>query len=177
VRGGGHRGEISGPARDVLAKEGFGWSDWRSHMRDRTSGLVIDADAAAGRPAVPRLGFRQGRTGVGATVALMAAASLPERDPWASVAPAASEIADVAGFAVSGASAATSRLAHPVAPEPMKLRAAEAPPGTNAKKQAIESLDAYTRAVGRVVGSVAGCPATGATGQRCRARLRPRVWR
>jgi hypothetical protein len=98
--------KIPGPARDVLTEAGVGWFDRRGHLRVHASGLLIDADVRAAPAAVPSAGFPTGRTGVGAAVALMIAASLPNGDDWTTVAPSVSEIADLAGVAVSGASTA-----------------------------------------------------------------------
>lgn len=97
--------KIPGPARDVLTRAGIGWFDRRGHLRLRASGLLIDADVRPAPAAAPSRGFPTGRTGVGAAVALMVAASLSGGDDGASVAPpTVSEIADLAGVAVSGAS-------------------------------------------------------------------------
>lgn len=98
--------KIPGPAREVLTEAGVGWFDRRGHLRLYAPGLLIDADVRAAPAAVPSRGFPTGRTGVGAAVALMIAASLPSGDDWASVAPSVSEIAELAGVAVSGASTA-----------------------------------------------------------------------
>jgi hypothetical protein len=97
--------KIPGPARDVLTRAGIGWFDRRGHLRVHASGLLIDADVRPALAAAPSRGFPTGRTGVGAAVALMIAASLPDGDDGVSVAPlTVSEIADLAGVAVSGAS-------------------------------------------------------------------------
>ncbi len=97
--------KIPGPARDVLTQAGIGWFDRRGHLRVQASGLLIDADVRPALAAAPSPGFPTGRTGVGAAVALMIAASLPGGDDGVSVAPpTVSEIADLAGVAVSGAS-------------------------------------------------------------------------
>ena len=98
--------KIPGPARDVLTKAGIGWFDRRGHLRVRASGLLVDADVRPALRAGPKPGFPTGRTGVGASVALMIAASRVGDEEWASVAPTVSEIADLAGVAVSGASTA-----------------------------------------------------------------------
>lgn len=97
--------KIPGPARDVLTQAGIGWFDRRGHLRIHASGLLIDADVRPAPAAAPSRDFPRGRTGVGAAVALMAAASLPDGDDGVPVAPpTVSEIADLAGVAVSGAS-------------------------------------------------------------------------
>ncbi len=97
--------KIPGPARDVLTRAGIGWFDRRGHLRIHASGLLVDADVRPIRAAAPSRGYPTGRTGVGAAVALMIAASRPGGDDGASVAlPTVSEIADLAGVAVSGAS-------------------------------------------------------------------------
>lgn len=96
---------IPGPARDVLTRAGIGWFDRRGHLRVHASGLLIDADVRPTRAAAPSRDFPTGRTGVGAAVALLVAASLPGGDDGVPVAPpTVSEIADLAGVAVSGAS-------------------------------------------------------------------------
>lgn len=97
--------KIPGPARDVLTRAGIGWFDRRGHLRVHATGLLIDADVQPARAAAPSPGYPTGRTGVGTAVASMVAASLPGGVDGASVAPpTVSEIADLAGVAVSGAS-------------------------------------------------------------------------
>lgn len=97
---------IPAAARDVLTRAGVGWFDRRGHLRVQAAGLMIDADVPAAPAKVPRVVFPSGRTGVGAALALLVAASFPGGDDWASVAPTVSEIADQAEVAVSGASTA-----------------------------------------------------------------------
>jgi len=98
--------KIPAAARDVLTSAGVGWFDRRGHLRVQAAGLLIDADVPAAPAKVPRAAFPSGRTGVGAALALLIGASLPGGDDWASRASTVSEIADLAGVAVSGASTA-----------------------------------------------------------------------
>jgi len=98
--------KIPGPAREVLTKAGVGWFDRRGHVRVHAAGLLIDAEVAVAPAKAPRATFPSGRTGVGAAVALLMAASLTDSGDWRSVAPTTTELADLAGVAVSGASAA-----------------------------------------------------------------------
>jgi hypothetical protein len=97
--------KIPGPARKVLTQAGVGWFDRRGHLRIHASGLLIDADVRPALAASPNPSFPTGRTGVGAAVALMVAASHPHGPDGVSVdPPTVSEIAGLAGVAVSGAS-------------------------------------------------------------------------
>jgi len=98
--------KIPAAARDVLTRAGVGWFDRRGHLRVHAGGLLIDADVPAAPANAPPVAFPSGRTGVGTALALLIAASLPSDADWASVAPTVSEIADLAGVAVSGASTA-----------------------------------------------------------------------
>ena len=98
--------KIPAPARKVLSDAGFGWFDQRGHVRMAAPGLLIDADVNVVPAVAPRAAFPSGRTGVGAAVALLVAASLPDSDDWPSVAPTVTEIARLAEVAVSGASTA-----------------------------------------------------------------------
>jgi hypothetical protein len=75
-------------------------------VRISAPGLLIDADVHPARGTAPGATFPTGRTGVGAAVSLLVAASLPSVDEWSSVAPSIREIAQLAGVAVSGASTA-----------------------------------------------------------------------
>ncbi len=97
---------IPAAARDVLTRAGVGWFDRRGHLRVQAAGLLIDADVPAAATRAPRLAFPSGRTGVGAALAMLIASSSTDDGDWASVAPTISEIADLAGVAVSGASTA-----------------------------------------------------------------------
>jgi hypothetical protein len=99
--------KIPGPARVVLTKAGVGWFDRRGHVRLGGPGLLIDADVPAGSASAPPPTFPSGRTGVGSAVALLVArAAAADDHAWETVAPTVTEIADLAGVAVSGASTA-----------------------------------------------------------------------
>ncbi len=98
--------KIPSAARDVLTRAGVGWFDRRGHLRVQAAGLLIDADVPSAPARAPQAVFPRGRTGVGAALALLIAASSPDDGEWASVAPSVSEVADMAGVAVSGASTA-----------------------------------------------------------------------
>lgn len=99
--------KIPGPARKVLTRAGVGWFDRRGHVRLCGPGLLIDTDVPAASASAPRPTFPSGRTGVGSAVALLVArAALADDHVWETVAPTVTEIADLAGVAVSGASSA-----------------------------------------------------------------------
>jgi hypothetical protein len=99
--------KIPAPARDVLNAAGVGWFDRRGHLRLTGPGLLVDADVPAPQMATARPAFPSGRTGVGTAVALLVArAAAAEPVAWETVAPNVTEIAALAGVAVSGASTA-----------------------------------------------------------------------
>jgi len=99
--------KIPAPAREALTNAGVAWFDRRGHLRLTGDGLLIDADVPSPVAAPPRPTFPSGRTGVGTAVALLVArAAAANESAWKAAAPTVTEIAALAGVAVSGASTA-----------------------------------------------------------------------
>lgn len=98
--------KIPAPAREVLNEAGVGWFDRRGHVRLVAPGLLIDTDVPPALDGATSPAFPAGRTGLGAAVSLLITAASPGGDDWAAIAPTVTEVADLSGVAVSGASTA-----------------------------------------------------------------------